>query len=218
MLPTRGTGQVLLTIAKTDGPWEVRSAHVRRPHRLHPPGRDGAAEQVEPSFVRRRPATTSRRSGPSFAKLSPEERNKRLREITGDKDIDDRLQVSFILASEPGTTYYGRVREIDDSAEPRGDEGVTVLMRVDFDKDEVRSRASPAGDLGDGQGGLRAAVVGLRAVPRPGGLGTEDVVPVFLEAVGYPKRTVGRRPALAAPATEDETSKSECPKRRQKTV
>ena len=44
---------------------------------------------------------------------------------------DDPLDVSYILATEPGTTHHGKVKEIHSSAEVRGDEGNTVLIKVD---------------------------------------------------------------------------------------
>lgn len=46
------------------------------------------------------------------------------------EEWDDRLEVPYILATEPGTTHYGRVTEIQRSAEVRGDEGNTVLIKV----------------------------------------------------------------------------------------
>jgi len=50
---------------------------------------------------------------------------------------DDRLVVSYILATEPGTTRYGRIQEIHRSAEIRGDDGNTVLIKVAIDKSEL---------------------------------------------------------------------------------
>jgi hypothetical protein len=47
------------------------------------------------------------------------------------------LRVSYILATEPGTTRYGTVTEIQRSAEVRGDEGVTVLIKVAINKEEL---------------------------------------------------------------------------------
>ncbi len=38
---------------------------------------------------------------------------------------------------EPGTTRYGTVKEIHRSAEVRGDEGNTVLIKVAIDKAEL---------------------------------------------------------------------------------
>jgi multidrug efflux pump subunit AcrA (membrane-fusion protein) len=45
--------------------------------------------------------------------------------------------VTFTLASHPGQTYRGRVGEIEQSAEVRGEEGNTVLVRVAVAKDEL---------------------------------------------------------------------------------
>ncbi len=53
---------------------------------------------------------------------------------------DDRLEVSYILATEPGTTHYGTVKEIHRSAEVRGDEGNTVLIKVEIDESELPHR------------------------------------------------------------------------------
>jgi hypothetical protein len=49
----------------------------------------------------------------------------------------ERLNVSYILATEPGTTLRGKVREIHRIAEVRGDEGNTVLIKVDLDPTEM---------------------------------------------------------------------------------
>jgi len=52
------------------------------------------------------------------------------------KEFGDQLEVSFVVANEPGKTHYGQVREVEYSAEPRREEGVTVLIKVDFDMAE----------------------------------------------------------------------------------
>ena len=52
----------------------------------------------------------------------------------------DRLPVTYILATEPGTLHYGTVQEIDRSAEVRGDEGNTVLIKVAIDKADLPDR------------------------------------------------------------------------------
>ena len=59
-----------------------------------------------------------------------------LQEITHE-ELDDQLQVSYILATEPGITRYGRVKEIHRSAEVIPDEGNTVLVKVAIDKSEL---------------------------------------------------------------------------------
>ena len=53
------------------------------------------------------------------------------------EEWNDRLEVSYILATEPGTTHYGTVKEIHRSAEVHGDEGNTVLIKVAIDKSEL---------------------------------------------------------------------------------
>jgi hypothetical protein len=47
------------------------------------------------------------------------------------------LEVTFVLSSHPGSTFRGRVVEIEQAAEVRGDEGNTVLVRVAVNKDEL---------------------------------------------------------------------------------
>ena len=63
----------------------------------------------------------------------------KLKELPNDEAPDDRLEVSYILATEPGTTHYGTVQEIHRSAEVRGDEGNTVLIKVAIDKSDLPS-------------------------------------------------------------------------------
>jgi hypothetical protein len=45
--------------------------------------------------------------------------------------------VTFTLASHPGQTFHGRVVEIEQAAEVRGEEGNTVLVRVAVDRSEL---------------------------------------------------------------------------------
>jgi len=46
-------------------------------------------------------------------------------------------QATFVLSSHPGQTFRGRVVEIEQTAEVRGDEGNTVLVRVAVEKAEL---------------------------------------------------------------------------------
>jgi len=62
----------------------------------------------------------------------------RLAALPNREPEDDRLRVSYILYTEPGTTRYGMVTEIETSAEVRGDEGVTVLIKVAINKDDYK--------------------------------------------------------------------------------
>jgi hypothetical protein len=57
------------------------------------------------------------------------------------------LKVDYILATDPGTRHYGDVREIHEQAEVRGEQGNTVLVRVQIDptrheKEELGAGAS----------------------------------------------------------------------------
>lgn len=47
------------------------------------------------------------------------------------------LQVTFVIASDPKTKYYGKVAKIGRKSEVRSDQGNTVLVRVEFEKSEV---------------------------------------------------------------------------------
>lgn len=62
----------------------------------------------------------------------------RLRSLPRDRSPDDRLNVTYIVATEPSTNHFGRVHEIARSAEVRGEEGNTVLIKVrEIDKSEL---------------------------------------------------------------------------------
>ena len=62
----------------------------------------------------------------------------RLQALPREELPDDRLEVTYILATEPGTTPQRPVKEIHRSAEVRGDEGNTVLIKVEIDKTEMK--------------------------------------------------------------------------------
>jgi multidrug efflux pump subunit AcrA (membrane-fusion protein) len=48
------------------------------------------------------------------------------------------LAVNYILATDPGTSHVGTVTEIHTTAQVRGDEGSTVLLRVAIDKSKLK--------------------------------------------------------------------------------
>jgi hypothetical protein len=54
------------------------------------------------------------------------------------ESLDLKLKVSFILATEPGKTREGTVEEIESSAEVRGEEGNTVMIKVSIDKKDFK--------------------------------------------------------------------------------
>ncbi len=57
---------------------------------------------------------------------------------------DAPLTVEYITATKPGVTHVGTVKEIHRTAEVRGEEGNTVILRVAINKDDI------ADDLRDG--------------------------------------------------------------------
>jgi multidrug efflux pump subunit AcrA (membrane-fusion protein) len=54
-----------------------------------------------------------------------------------EQDADAPLEVTFMLASNPGTELHGRVTHVDSSAEIKGESGNTVRMDVAFNQDEI---------------------------------------------------------------------------------
>ena len=57
--------------------------------------------------------------------------------VKAQQTLNDQLQVSYIFATEPGTTHDGTVKEVHRSAEVRGDEGNTVLIKVAIDESNL---------------------------------------------------------------------------------
>ncbi len=73
----------------------------------------------------------------ALAEVPDEKLHDRILAASPGEELDDQLQVSFILATEAGTTCYGTVTEIARSAEVRGDEGNTFLIKVAIDKTKL---------------------------------------------------------------------------------
>jgi multidrug efflux pump subunit AcrA (membrane-fusion protein) len=65
---------------------------------------------------------------------------KRMGHIAKARAANGKLPVTFFLATNPGLAneLHGEVQEIERSAEVRGEEGNTVLVRVSFDQEELR--------------------------------------------------------------------------------
>jgi hypothetical protein len=72
-----------------------------------------------------------------LAKVPANRLAEKLREVSGE-EMEDRLKVSYILATDPGTTHYGYVQDMHLAAEVRGEEGNTVLIKVAIDKNDLR--------------------------------------------------------------------------------
>ena len=56
------------------------------------------------------------------------------------KKLGEELKVEFQLATDPTTTHQGTVEEIHLNAEVRGEEGNTVLIKVDIDEADLPNR------------------------------------------------------------------------------
>jgi biotin carboxyl carrier protein len=74
---------------------------------------------------------------------------------------DEKLRVTFFLATNPQKQLEGRVERIDTSAEVRGEDGNTVLVRVSFDQNDFREANS---DPKIGAGATAKIHCGRRAI------------------------------------------------------
>ena len=63
--------------------------------------------------------------------------------VEAQREFGPDLPVTFILATDPSTTFDGVVREVHLAAEVRGDEGNTVLIKVAIDKNELPPSLRP---------------------------------------------------------------------------
>lgn len=104
-------GQGLLTLANPDGPWELELSLPER--RL---------KHILASGMRQLPGASTQ-----FEDLTHREADA----------ARSPLDVTFVLSSHPGQTFRGQVVEIERSAEVRGDEGNTVLVRVAVDHSQL---------------------------------------------------------------------------------
>lgn len=90
----------------------------------------------------------------------PERRLKHLvaaRKLNPGKSGREPLEVTFTLASHPGQTFRGQVIEVEQTAQVRGEEGNTILVRVQVDKTqlpELHDQVTVTGKLYCGQQSL----------------------------------------------------------------
>ncbi len=75
----------------------------------------------------------------------PEDRIGHVNEALHVLSPGEKMNVNFILASDPGRPLHGTVKEIHRAAETHGDEGNVVLIRVAIDKDAIKDRRPGAG-------------------------------------------------------------------------
>lgn len=70
--------------------------------------------------------------------LMPETRMRHVAEAWQDANkAGEKLEVTFYLASEPDKLFHGYVSLVETTAEARGEEGNTVLLRVSFEPGEL---------------------------------------------------------------------------------
>ena len=80
----------------------------------------------------------SERVEKQLAQVPDDQLRVKLHDLTGE-DVDDRLQVSYVLSTDPGKRHYGRVKEIAYTAEARPEEGNTVLIKVEINSKDLRA-------------------------------------------------------------------------------
>ena len=93
-----------------------------------------------PKSSRKIPTTRSREKIKAFRAQSTDsdlDLSARLAALPSREPEEDHLQVSYILATEPGKYRYGTVKEIETCAEVRGKQGNTVLIKVAINKEEL---------------------------------------------------------------------------------
>jgi multidrug efflux pump subunit AcrA (membrane-fusion protein) len=107
-------GQALMTLADPAGPWEIELyVPERRLKHLQ-----SAAQQLDDPILTRSVSEANTRN-------------------VSEGSICQPLDVVFTLTSHPGSQFHGRVIEIEQTAEVRGDEGNTVLVRVAIEKEAL---------------------------------------------------------------------------------
>lgn len=105
--------------------WKVRDLLIHRPVRKG----DTLMTIVEP------------RSDWELELLMPEGRMGFINQAR--KEYGDDLYVEYITKTAPGVTLVGKVKEIGRTAEVRGEEGNTVLVRVAIDRNDLTSEPRP---------------------------------------------------------------------------
>ena len=111
--PARAAGAIADARGRSAQRMAVGTARPRQPHGAHRPGQNALKDEESVRAIR-----------------------------TGARDLEGHqgLDVQYQLATSPGTTLHGNVSEIHQSAEVRGEEGNTVLIKVDIDKTTSATR------------------------------------------------------------------------------
>jgi multidrug efflux pump subunit AcrA (membrane-fusion protein) len=123
-------GQLLMEIADGSREWqlELRVPDDRIGHMVR------AQNEIYAHLRERLRAAT--RNDPAVDKMPDDQLAPKLRELTGET-VEDRLLVEYIVAGDPGAKHYGWIREVGRFAEVRDEEGNTVLVKVDIDRNDL---------------------------------------------------------------------------------
>jgi multidrug efflux pump subunit AcrA (membrane-fusion protein) len=142
-------GQRILEVADPDQAWELelhvpedRMGHIARAQnalydRLRSRLREVALERLREKVPDATDDELAAETDRQVAQVPDAELRATLRELSGD-DMNDQLDVTYILATDPGRKHTGKVRQIHLYAEVRGEQGNTVRVKVDLDKGELR--------------------------------------------------------------------------------
>lgn len=109
-------GQVLMTLANPEGPWELE---------LYVPER------------RLKHVMEAQQGSPLAPHVQVTTRRRLAEQVDHLRDSRPPLDVVFTLTSHPGAEFHGKVVEIEQTAEVRGEEGNTVLVRVAVNKEDL---------------------------------------------------------------------------------
>ena len=63
------------------------------------------------------------------------------------KEEGPALSVTYHLATEPGENYEGKIQDVHESAEVRGEDGSVVLIKVEIDKDQHPELLRPGANV-----------------------------------------------------------------------
>ncbi|MHC4401343.1 MAG: efflux RND transporter periplasmic adaptor subunit [Planctomycetota bacterium] len=95
--------------------------------------------------------------------LMAEDQMGHIRQAQIDQGKED-LRAVFILATDPATSYEGKIKQIDLGAEVRGDEGNTVLVKVEITDPSFWAQFKDRSKLRPGAGVTAKVYCGRRAV------------------------------------------------------
>lgn len=124
-------GHLLMEVADPEGPWELE---IRMPEK-----KVGYIVDFYNKVQQRYVAEIAKLRNVSLEEarqLAAEHTLDEINALVGG-GLDNRLPVTYILATEPGKTRTGKVVELQANAEVKGEEGSVVLVKVAIDGDDL---------------------------------------------------------------------------------